>query len=44
MLTCWCQGMKGARVLQLPLTEDAYLKHTMDLSLQYYKAIMTGGK
>ena len=35
--------MKGARVLQLPLTEDAYLKHTMDLSLQYYRAVMTGG-
>ncbi|KAF6240559.1 hypothetical protein HO173_001228 [Letharia columbiana] len=38
------KGMEGARVLQLPLTEDAYLKHTMDLSLQYYKAVMTGGK
>ena len=37
------QGMEGAKVLQLPLSEDAYLKHTMDLSLQYYKAVMTGG-
>ena len=36
-------GMEGAKVLQLPLSEDAYLKHTMDLSLQYYKAVMTGG-
>ena len=33
--------MQGAKVLQLPLNEDAYLKHTMDLSLQYYKARMT---
>ena len=39
----WGQGMEGAKVLQLPLSEDAYLKHTMDLSLQYYKAVMTGG-
>ena len=37
------QGMEGAKVLQLPLSEDAYLKHTMDLSLQYYQAVMTGG-
>lgn len=34
------QGMESARVLQLPLTSDAYLKHTMALSLQYYKAVM----
>lgn len=32
--------MEGARVLDLPLTADAYLKHTMELSLQYYKAVM----
>ena len=38
----WGQGMEGAKILQLPLSEDAYLKHTMDLSLQYYKAVMTG--
>lgn len=38
------KGMECAKVLQLPLTDDAYLKHTMDLSLQYYKAVMTGGK
>ena len=40
-LTCHYQGMEGARVLELPLTEDAYLKHTMDLGLQYYKAVMS---
>ncbi|KAI9879574.1 MAG: hypothetical protein M1830_008108 [Pleopsidium flavum] len=37
-------GADGAKVLQLPLTEDASLKHTLDLSLQYYKAVMAGGR
>ena len=43
-LLTYRQGIEGARVLQLPLTEDVYLKHTMELSLQYYKAVMAGGK
>lgn len=42
-LTSGEQAADGAKVLQLPLTEDAYLKHTLDLSLQYYRAVMAGG-
>ncbi len=38
------QGIEGARVLQLPLAEDGYLRHTMELSLQYYKAVMAAGR
>lgn len=34
------KGMQSARILQLPLATDAYLRHTMELSLQYYKAVM----
>lgn len=30
-----------AKVLKLPLTEDKYLKHSVELSLQYYRGIMT---
>lgn len=37
------QAADDARVLQLPLTEDGYLNHTLDLSLQYYRAVMAGG-
>jgi len=37
-------GLESARVLQLPLTEDAYLKHTVDLSLWYYQAVMAAGR
>ncbi|KAF4637950.1 hypothetical protein G7Y89_g131 [Cudoniella acicularis] len=35
-------GEKGdlPRILRLPLTEDNYLKHTVDLSLEYYKSAM----
>ncbi len=36
------QGIESAKVLQLPLTQDAYLKHTVELSLQYYQAVMAG--
>ena len=37
------QGVEAARVLQLPLTEDKFLQHTIELSLGYYKAVMAGG-
>jgi len=33
-----------AKILTLPLTEDNYLKHTIELSLGYYKRVMAGGK
>ncbi|MCJ1314528.1 hypothetical protein MMC25_008210 [Agyrium rufum] len=34
----------GSKVLNLPLTESAYLRNTHDLSLHYYKTVMAGGK
>lgn len=40
-LTFW-QGVDKAKMLGLPLTEDAYLKHTRELSLGYYRALMVG--
>ncbi|KAL9614351.1 MAG: hypothetical protein Q9167_001154 [Letrouitia subvulpina] len=36
------KGIDASRVLQLPLTNDAYLRHSIELSLQYYKAVMAG--
>lgn len=33
-----------AKVLRLPLTEDRYLQHTVELGLEYYKNVMAGGK
>jgi nuclear pore complex protein Nup98-Nup96 len=33
-----------SKVLRLPLTEDKYLKHTVELSLQYYKGVMTSAR
>ncbi|KAG4431800.1 hypothetical protein IFR05_012721 [Cadophora sp. M221] len=38
-------GKKGDKsnlhkILRLPLTEDRYLKHTVELSLEYYRAVM----
>ncbi|QSZ30745.1 hypothetical protein DSL72_000303 [Monilinia vaccinii-corymbosi] len=32
------------KVLRLPLTEDRYLKHTINLSLGYYRSVMAGGR
>ncbi|KAK1999433.1 hypothetical protein LX36DRAFT_655472 [Colletotrichum falcatum] len=32
------------RVLGLPLTEDAHLKHSLHLSLSYYQGLMAGGR
>lgn len=32
------------KVLRLPLTEDNYVKHTVDLSLEYYRDLMTAGR
>lgn len=31
------------KILRLPLTEDNYIKHTVDLSLDYYRNIMAAG-
>ncbi|KAI9764676.1 MAG: Nuclear pore complex protein Nup98-Nup96 [Candelina submexicana] len=33
-----------AKVLQLPLTEDTHLKHTIDLSVGYYRALLADGR
>ncbi|KAI9789259.1 MAG: hypothetical protein M1816_006268 [Peltula sp. TS41687] len=33
-----------AQLLSLPLTEDSTLKHTVQLSVEYYQAVMAGGK
>ncbi len=32
------------KVLRLPLTEDKYLKHTVELSLQYYRGVMASAR
>ncbi|KAH0440223.1 nucleoporin sonb [Colletotrichum camelliae] len=32
------------RVLGLPLTEDAHLKHALNMSLSYYQGLMAGGR
>ncbi|KAI9806069.1 MAG: hypothetical protein M1833_004476 [Piccolia ochrophora] len=34
--------IEKAKVLSLPLTEDRYLKHTVDLSFSYYKSLVAG--
>ncbi|KAF2277162.1 uncharacterized protein EI97DRAFT_432771 [Westerdykella ornata] len=36
--------LERARVLKLPLAEDMWLRHSCDLSLNYYKAVMAAGK
>ncbi|TAQ84776.1 hypothetical protein B7494_g6901 [Chlorociboria aeruginascens] len=35
-----CEKADLPKVLRLPLTEDTYLKHTVDLSLGYYRSVM----
>ncbi|KAH9216461.1 nuclear protein 96-domain-containing protein [Leptodontidium sp. 2 PMI_412] len=42
-------GKKGDKtnlhkILRLPLTEDRYLKHTVELSLEYYRGVMTSAR
>ncbi|KAL9103589.1 MAG: hypothetical protein Q9163_001391 [Psora crenata] len=37
------QGIEAAKVFQLPSSDDVYLKHTMELSLRYYQAVMASG-
>ena len=32
------------KVLRLPLTEDKYLKHTVELSLEYYRGVMANAR
>lgn len=41
ILTIW-QALDHSKVLRLPMTEDRYLKHTADLSLDYYRTVLTG--
>ncbi len=36
------QALDHSKTLRLPMTEDRYLKHTADLSLDYYRATLTG--
>ena len=43
-LLTYIQTYDPGRILHLPLTKDTYLKHTMELSLNYYHALMAGGK
>ncbi|OBT58968.1 hypothetical protein VE04_02209 [Pseudogymnoascus sp. 24MN13] len=38
------KGHDQSRVLRLPLTEDKYLKHTADLSVEYYRGVLAGGR
>ncbi|KAL3423762.1 nucleoporin autopeptidase [Phlyctema vagabunda] len=38
------QNNELSRVLQLPLTEDRYLRHTVDISIDYYKSVMVAGR
>ncbi|KAF9875976.1 nucleoporin sonb [Colletotrichum karsti] len=38
------QEQHVSQVLGLPLTEDAHLKHSLDLSLSYYKGLMAGAR
>ncbi len=38
------QSVETAALLRLPLTEDAYLKHTRDLSVNYYRAVLAAGR
>jgi nuclear pore complex protein Nup98-Nup96 len=42
-LTTTQQSNRNA-VLKLPLTEDLWLKHSIDLSTQYYRSIMVSGR
>ncbi|KUJ21806.1 uncharacterized protein LY89DRAFT_681200 [Mollisia scopiformis] len=32
------------KILRLPLTEDKFLKHTVELSLEYYRGLMTSAR
>ncbi|KAG4426407.1 hypothetical protein IFR04_000590 [Cadophora malorum] len=32
------------KILRLPLTEDRYLKHTVELSLEYYRGVMASAR
>lgn len=38
------QHTERSRVLKLPLAEDLWLRHSCDLSLNYYRAVMATGK
>lgn len=44
LLTEKLQVGEKAQVLRLPMTEDAYLRHTRELSLNYFRAVMAGGR
>ena len=36
------QAPDHSKILRLPMTEDRYLKHTADLSLDYYRTVLAG--
>lgn len=36
------KALDHSKILRLPLTEDRYLKHTADLSLDYYRNLLMG--
>jgi nuclear pore complex protein Nup98-Nup96 len=38
------QAVETAALLRLPLTEDVYLKHTRELSVNYYRAVLAAGR
>ena len=38
------QDLNKAKILQLPVTDDGYLKHTLAMSDEYYRAVMVGGR
>jgi nuclear pore complex protein Nup98-Nup96 len=44
LILTYRQHMDRSHVLKLPLTEDQWLRHSMDLSVNYYKAVMASGK
>ena len=37
------QDVSKAKILQLPLTQDGYVRHSLSLSYEYYGALMAGG-
>ena len=44
-LIFWVQnGLEARRTMRLPLTEDAKLKQTVDLSVDYYRAVIAAGR
>ncbi|KAI9693408.1 MAG: hypothetical protein M1820_009284 [Bogoriella megaspora] len=38
------KGLEAYRMMKLPLTEDAKLKQTVEMSMDYYRTVMAGGR